>query len=118
MSAAGHLGVDTPYAASDPVHFEAFLKLLGAGVLARQLTDAVRVIRALLRRDGHINRSMFDRLLLDPDSLIHSGRIGFDKLKEFRHEALENVFTVLEKQIEVQAIVGSGQQVKVAGPRK
>jgi hypothetical protein len=115
MRAADHLDVDTPYAASDPIHFEAFLRLLGAGVLARQLTDAIRVIRALLRRDGHINRSIFDRLLLDPDSLIHSGRIGFEKLKEFRHEALENVFTVLDKQIEPQLTADSDHHVRVAG---
>jgi hypothetical protein len=97
LQAADNLQVDTPYAASDPLHFEAFLKVMGAGVLASRLSEAVRVVRYALRRDGNTNRAIFDRLLLDPDSLIHSNRrVTFAKLQGFRNEALENVFPVLE----------------------
>jgi hypothetical protein len=104
LHAADHLDVDTPYAASNPVHFEAFLRLMGAGVIARQLTDAVRVVRHALQRDGHTNRALFDRLLLDPDSLMHAGRrVTFEKLQSFRDEALENVFPVLEIHLEDSA---------------
>ncbi len=100
LRAADKLDVDTPYAASNPVHFEAFLRLLGAGVMARQLTDAIRVVRAALQRDGHTSRALFDRLLLDPDSLMHTRRVTFEKLKGLRQEAFENVYPVLEKNLE------------------
>lgn len=97
LKAANHLDVETPYAAVNPAHFEAFLKLMGAGVIARQLADAVRVVRHSLRRDGHTNRGLFDRLLLDPDSLMSGRRqVTFDKLQRLRDEALQNVFPVLE----------------------
>ena len=66
LQAAEKIDVDTPYAASDPVHFEAFLRLMGAGVMARPLSDAIRVVRSALRRDGHTNLALFDRLLLVP----------------------------------------------------
>ncbi len=70
---------------------------MGAGVLASKLTEAVRVVRYALRRDGNTNRAIFDRLLLDPDSLIHANRrVTFEKLQGFRNEALENVFPVLD----------------------
>jgi hypothetical protein len=69
LRAAERAEVDTPHAAINPAHVEAFLKLMGAGVLARPLTDAVRIVRSDLRRDGHANRGLFDRLLLDADSL-------------------------------------------------
>jgi hypothetical protein len=103
LQAAERLEVDTPHAAINPLHIEAFLRIMGAGVLARQLTDAVRIVRSDLQRDGHTNRALFDRLLLDPDSLIHSRRVTFEKLQGFRNEALENVFPVLEKHLEVSA---------------
>jgi hypothetical protein len=105
LQAAGRVDVDTPYAAINPLHLEAFLKLMGAGVIASQLTDAVRVVRSVLQRDGHGNRALFDRLLLDPDSLIHTGRrVSFERLQSFRDEALENVFTVLERHLEDPAV--------------
>jgi hypothetical protein len=100
LQAAEKLDVDTPYAASDPIHFEAFLRLMGAGVMARQLADAVRVVRSALQRDGHTNRALFDRLLLDPDSLIHTRQVTFEKLKGLRQEAFGNVYPVLEKNLE------------------
>jgi hypothetical protein len=100
LQAADHLDVKTPYAASNPLHFEAFLKIMGAGIIARQLTDAVRVVRYALQREGHTNRALFDRLLLDPDSLILTGRVAFSKLQSLRDEAIENVFHVLEKNLE------------------
>jgi hypothetical protein len=96
LQAADRMDVDTPFAASDPRHLEAFLKLMGAGVLACQMADAVRVVRHALQRDGYTNRALFDRLLLDPDSLIHTTRrITFERLQSLRDEALENVFPVL-----------------------
>jgi hypothetical protein len=101
LQAAEHLDVDTPFAASDPRHLEAFLKLMGAGVLARQMVDAVRVVRHALQRDGYTNRALFDRLLLDPDSLIHTARrVTFERLQSLRDEALENVFPVLAIHLE------------------
>lgn len=103
LQAADKLNVDTPYAASNPIHFEAFLRLMGAGVMARQLTDAIRIVRAALQRDGYTNRSLFDRLLLDPDSLMHTRRVTFERLKGLRQEALESVYPVLEKHLEVEA---------------
>jgi hypothetical protein len=103
LRAAERLDVDTPYAAMNPLHIEAFLRIMGAGVMAQQLADAVRIIRHELQRDGHTTRALFDRLLLDPDSLIHSRRVTFEKLQGFRNEALENVFPVLEKRLENSA---------------
>jgi len=101
LQAADHLEVDTPFAASDPLHLEAFLKLMGAGIMARQMADAVRVVRHALRRDGHTNRALFDRLLLDPDSLIHTASsVTFDRLQSLHDDALENVFPVLEIHLE------------------
>jgi hypothetical protein len=103
LQAAERLEVDTPHAAINPLHIEAFLRIMGAAVLARQLTDAVRIVRSDLQRDGLTNRALFDRLLLDPDSLIHSRRVTFEKLQGFRNEALENIFPVLEKRLEAVA---------------
>ncbi|MCK1723239.1 hypothetical protein [Bradyrhizobium sp. 141] len=100
LQAAERLDVDTPYAASDPAHFEAFLHLMGAGLMARPLSSAIRIVRSALQRDGHTNRALFDRLLLDPDSLMHTHRVTFDKLRGLRSEALENVYPVLEKHLE------------------
>jgi hypothetical protein len=101
LQAAEHLDVDTPFAANDPRHLEAFLKLMGAGVLARQMVDAVRVVRHALQRDGYTNRALFDRLLLDPDSLINTARrVTFERLQSLRDEALENVFPVLAIHLE------------------
>ena len=68
--------------------------------MARPLSDAIRVVRSALRRDGHTNRALFDRLLLDPDSLIHTRQVTFEKLKGLRQEAFENVYPVLEKNLE------------------
>jgi hypothetical protein len=100
LQAAERLDVDTPFAAADPVHLEAFLRLMNAGVVARQLADAIRIVRSALQRDGYTNRALFDRLLLDPDSLIQTRSITYEKLQGIRHEAYENVFPVLEKNIE------------------
>ena len=100
LHAAERLDVDTPYAASDPAHFEAFLHLMGAGLMARPLSNAIRIVRFALQRDGHTNRALFDRLLLDPDSLMHTHRVTFEKLRGLRSEALENVYPVLEKHLE------------------
>jgi hypothetical protein len=100
LQSADRLDVETPFAASDPVHLEAFLRLMNAGVMARQLADAIRIVRSALQRDGYTNRALFDRLLLDPDSLIQARSVTFEKLQGLRHEAYENVFPVLEKNIE------------------
>ena len=100
LQAADRLDVETPFAASDPVHLEAFLRLMNAGVVARQLADAIRIVRSALQRDGYTNRALFDRLLLDPDSLIQTRSVTFEKLQGLRHEAYENVFPVLEKNLE------------------
>jgi hypothetical protein len=100
LQAGDRLDVDTPFAARDPVHLEAFLRLMNAGVLARQLADAIRIVRSALQRDGYTNRALFDRLLLDPDSLIQTRSVTFEKLQGLRHEAYENVFPVLEKNID------------------
>jgi hypothetical protein len=100
LQAAERVDVDTPFAASDPVHLEAFLRLMNAGVMARQLADAIRIVRSALQRDGYTNRALFDRLLLDADSLIQTRSVTFEKLQGLRHEAYENVFPVLEKNIE------------------
>ncbi len=101
LQAAEKLEVDTPHAAINPLHIEAFLKLMGAGVLARPLTDAVRIVRSDLRRDGHTNRGLFDRLLLDPDSLIRSPSSSFERLDAVRREAIESVYPMLEKHLEM-----------------
>ena len=103
LQAAERLDVDTPYAASDPAHFEAFLHLMGAGLMARPLSSAIRIVRLALQRDGHTNRALFDRLLLDPDSLMHTHRVTFEKLRSLRSEALESVYPVLEKDLENSA---------------
>ncbi len=100
LQAAGKLDVDTPYAASNPVHFEAFLRLMGAGVMARSLMDAIRIVRSALQRDGHTNRALFDRLLLDPDSLIQTRQVTLEKLRDLHHEAYATVYPVLEKNLE------------------
>jgi hypothetical protein len=100
LCAAEHAEVDTPHAAINPAHVEAFLKLMRAGVLARPLTDAVRIVRSDLRRDGHTNRGLFDRLLLDADSLIQSSQSSFSRLQSIRRDALESVYPVLEKHLE------------------
>jgi hypothetical protein len=100
LRAAERSEVDTPHAAINPVHIEAFLRLMGAGVLARPLTDAVRIVRSDLRREGHTNRGLFDRLLLDADSLIQGPHSSFEKLRGIRRVAMESVFPVLEKHTE------------------
>jgi hypothetical protein len=100
LRAAERAEVDTPHAAINPAHVEAFLKLMGAGILARPLTDAVRIVRSDLRRDGHTNRGLFDRLLLDADSLIQSPQSSFARLQSIRRDAMENVYPVLEKRLE------------------
>ncbi len=101
LQAADHVNVDTPCAAMNVSHFEAFLKILGAGLMARQLADAVRVVRSVLQRDGHTNRALFDRLLLDADSLIQTKRrLTFERLLSLREGALENVFPILELNLE------------------
>jgi hypothetical protein len=100
LEAAERSEVDTPHAAINPIHIEAFLRLMGAGILARPLADAVRIVRSDLRRDGHTNRGLFDRLLLDPDSLIRGPQSSFEKLQSVRREAMESVFPVLEKHFE------------------
>jgi hypothetical protein len=100
LRAAERAEVDTPHAAINPAHVEAFLKLMGAGVLARPLTDAVRIVRSDLRRDGHTNRGLFDRLLLDADSLIQGPQSSFGRLQSIRRDAMESVYPVLEKRLE------------------
>jgi hypothetical protein len=100
LRAAERAEVDTPHAAINPAHVEAFLKLMGAGILARPLTDAVRIVRSDLRRDGRTNSGLFDRLLLDADSLIRGSQASFARLKNIRREAMESVFSVLEKHLE------------------
>ena len=113
LQAAEHTDVDTPYAARYPLHLEAFLRVMGAGVMARPLADAVRIVRSDLQRDGHTNRAIFDRLLLDPDSLIHSSRrVTYDKLQGFRNEALENVFPVLAKHFETASTTTRAPRVR------
>lgn len=96
LRAAERSEVDTPHAAINPLHIEAFLRLMGAGVLARPLTDAVRIVRTDLRRDGHASRGLFDRLLLDADSVIQGPLSSFSKLQDVRRAAMESVFPVLE----------------------
>lgn len=103
LQAAERLDVDTPHAASDPVHFEAFLHLMGAGLMARPLSSAIRTVRLVLQRDGYTNRALFDRLLLDPDSLVHTHRVTFEKLRSLHSQALENVYPVLEKHLDSSA---------------
>jgi hypothetical protein len=100
LLAAERSEVDTPHAAINPLHIEAFLRLMGTGVLARPLTDAVRIVRSDLRRDGHTNRGLFDRLLLDADSLIQGPQSSFARLKGIRRDAMESVYPVLEKHME------------------
>ena len=100
LRAAERAEVDTPHAAINPAHVEAFLKLMGAGVLARPLTDAVRIVRSDLRRDGHTNGGLFDRLLLDADGLIQGPQSSFARLQSIRCDAMESVYPVLEKRLE------------------
>ena len=100
LRAAERAEVDTPHAAINPAHVEAFLKLMGAGILARPLTDAVRIVRSDLRRDGRTNRGLFDRLLLDADSLIRGPQASFARLQNIRREAMESIYSVLEKHVE------------------
>ncbi len=111
LRAAERAEVDTPHAAINPAHVEAFLKLMGAGVLARPLTDAVRIVRSDLRRDGHTNRGLFDRLLLDADSLIHGSQSSLTRLQSIRCDAMESVYPVLEKHLENVAASSVGTRV-------
>jgi hypothetical protein len=108
LRAAESAEVDTPHAAINPAHIEAFLKLMGAGVLARPLTDAVRIVRSDLRRDGHTNRGLFDRLLLDVDSLIQRPQSSFARLQGIRRDAMESVYLVLEKHLENASCSSAG----------
>jgi len=109
LQAADNIHVDTPFAAMNVNHFEAFLKILGAGLMARQLADAVRVVRSVLQRDGHTNSALFDRLLLDADSLIQTKRrLTFERLQSLREGALENVFPVLEIHLEAAGTKAMG----------
>ena len=88
---------------------------MGAGVLARPLTDAVRIVRTDLRRDGHASRGLFDRLLLDADSVIQGPLSSFSKLQDVRRAAMESVFPVLEMNLEnVTAANGNEQPFQVA----
>jgi hypothetical protein len=112
LCAAEHAEVDTPHAAINPAHVEAFLKLMGAGVLARPLSDAVRIVRSDLRRDGHTNRGLFDRLLLDADSLIQSAQSSFSRLQSIRGDALESVYPVLDKHLESTSAASPGEAVR------
>ncbi|WP_258582134.1 hypothetical protein [Mesorhizobium sp. AR02] len=100
LQAAERSEVDTPHAAIDPIHIEAFLRLMGAGILARPLADALRIVRSDLRRDGHTNRGLFDRLLLDADSLMRGPNTSFEKLRAVRREAIASVYPVLFKDLE------------------
>jgi hypothetical protein len=111
LRAAERAEVDTPHAAINPAHVEAFLKLMGAGILARPLTDAVRIVRSDLRRDGHTNRGLFDRLLLDADSLIQGPQSSFSRLQSIRRDALESVYPVLEKHLESASGASAGETV-------
>jgi hypothetical protein len=111
LRAAERAEVDTPHAAINPAHVEAFLKLMGAGVLARPLTDAVRIVRSDLRRDGHTNRGLFDRLLLDADSLIQGPQSSFARLQSIRRDAMESVYPVLEKHLEYASASSAGTAV-------
>jgi hypothetical protein len=91
LRAADHVDVDTPYAAMNPLHLEAFLKLMGAGVMARQLADAVRVVRSALQRDGQqiemrideAARAWFDKGISCRDSAIAGGTAMSRPLPEF-----------------------------------
>lgn len=112
LRAAERAEVDTPHAAINPTHVEAFLKLMGAGVLARPLTDAVRIVRSDLRRDGHTNRGLFDRLLLDPDSLIRGPQSSFARLQSIRRDAMESVYPVLESRLENSSTSFAGKAVQ------
>ena len=111
LRAAERAEVDTPHAAINPAHVEAFLKLMGAGVLARPLTDAVRIVRSDLRRDGHTNRGLFDRLLLDADSLIQGPQSSFARLQSIRRDAMESVYPVLDKRLENASASSAGTAV-------
>lgn len=114
LRAAEKQDVDTPYAARNSQHLEAFLRLMGAGVLAEQLTNAIRIVRHALQRDGHTNRALFDRLLLDPDSLMRNRHVTHDKLRDLKSAAMENLFPVLEKKLEAQASSELARQPVVA----
>jgi hypothetical protein len=111
LRAAERAEVDTPHAAINPAHVEAFLKLMGAGVLARPLTDAVRIVRSDLRRDGHTNRGLFDRLLLDADSLIQGPQSSFARLQSIRRDAMESIYPVLERHLENASASSAGTAV-------
>jgi hypothetical protein len=102
LQAAERLDVDTPFAAQNPEHFAAFVALMGAGTTFTQgLTEAVRTVRSILRREGNVNRAIFDMLLLDPDSLVRWSGTGHQRLNGLRAEALENIYPLLEKHFEV-----------------
>lgn len=101
LQAGERLDVDTPFAAQSPQHFAAFIELMGAGTAFTQgLAEAVRTVRSILRRDGNVNRAIFDMLLLDPDSLVRSSGLGFQRLEGLRTEALESVYSLVEKHLE------------------
>ena len=116
LCAAERAEVDTPHAAINPAHLEAFLKLMGAGVLARPLTDAVRIVRSDLRRDGHTNSGLFDRLLLDVDSLIQGPQSSFARLQSIRRDAMESVYPVLERRLENASPSSAGTAVLERAP--
>jgi hypothetical protein len=111
LRAAERSEVDTPHAAINPLHIEAFLRLMGAGVLARSLTDAVRIVRTDLRRDGHASRGLFDRLLLDADSVIQGPLSSFAKLQGVRRAAMESVFPVLEKHLDNASAASANEPI-------
>jgi hypothetical protein len=111
LRAAERSEVDTPHAAINPLHIEAFLRLMGAGVLARSLTDAVRIVRTDLRRDGHASRGLFDRLLLDADSVIQGPLSSFAKLQGVRRAAIESVFPVLEKHLDNASAASANEPI-------
>jgi hypothetical protein len=101
LRAADRLDVDTPFAAQNPEHFAAFVDLMGAGAtVTKGLAEAVRTVRSILRREGNVNRAIFDMLLLDPDSLVRWSGTGRQRLDGLRAEALENIYPLLEKHLE------------------
>lgn len=101
LRAGERLDVDTPFAAQSPQHFAAFIELMGAGTAFTQgLAEAVRTVRSILRRDGNVNRAIFDMLLLDPDSLVRRSGLGFQRLDGLRTEALESIYPLIEKHLE------------------
>jgi hypothetical protein len=107
LQAAERFDVDTPFAADNPEHFAAFIKLMdGGAVFTKDLAGAIRTVRSILRRDGNVNRAIFDMLLLDPDSLVRRSGVGIKRLDGLRAEALESIYPLLEKHLGPSGKVG------------